>query len=215
MTSPNPGDDEGFAGSLVEALAAVPGVESADLEPDVNGAWGLLHLDLRRGTDEIGVAAAVGRLLRERFGLSVDTGAIALVEEARDIARFGQFEAELLRVSTAAHRVGVEVAIRSPQGQSHGEAALGPAGHGALRAVAEATLRAVEELTAGRVEADVDSVDLGTDDDPDVVRVVLTLDPDGASRQVVGLEPLRGDARQAILRATLRLLAENLGPHPE
>jgi hypothetical protein len=81
--------------------------------------------------------------------------------------------------------------------------------------VAEATLRAVEELTAGRVEADVDSVDLGTDDDPDVVRVVLTLDPDGASRQVVGLEPLRGDARQAILRATLRLLAENLGPHPE
>jgi hypothetical protein len=216
VTTPTPShDDEGFAGSLVEALSAVPGVDSADLAPDADGAWGLLHLDLHLGTDEIGVAAAVGRLLREQFGLSVDTGAIALVEEAHGVARVGDIEAELLRVSTAAHRVGVVVAIRSPEGESRGEAALGPAGQGALRAVAEATLRAVEELTGGRVEADVENVELGTSDDPDMVRVTLTLDPDGVGQQLVALEPLRGDARQATLRATLRLLADRLGSDPD
>jgi hypothetical protein len=65
------------------------------------------------------------------------------------------------------------------------------------------------------VEADVENVELGTSDDPDMVRVTLTLDPDGVGQQLVALEPLRGDARQATLRATLRLLADRLGSDPD
>ena len=69
--------------TLLDALRAVPGVASADLEPDERpeGA-GTLRLQLAPGADEIAVATSVNRVLREQFGLAVDAGRVQVVEES-------------------------------------------------------------------------------------------------------------------------------------
>ena len=68
---------------LLSALRAVPGVASADIEPDErpDGA-GTLRLQLDPGADEVAVATSVNRVLREQFGLAVDANRVQVVEEA-------------------------------------------------------------------------------------------------------------------------------------
>jgi hypothetical protein len=74
--------------TLLEALRAVPGVASADLEPDdrPEGA-GTLRLQLSPGADEVQVATSVNRVLREQFGLAVDANRVQVVEEAEPLRR--------------------------------------------------------------------------------------------------------------------------------
>lgn len=69
--------------TLLEALRAVPGVASADIEPDdrPEGA-GTLRLQLAPGADEVQVATSVNRVLREQFGLAVDANRVQVVEES-------------------------------------------------------------------------------------------------------------------------------------
>lgn len=67
---------------LVAALCLVPGVLDADVEADGLGGLGVLKLGLEPGFDEAAIAASVGRLLRERFGLAVDTSRAQVVPEA-------------------------------------------------------------------------------------------------------------------------------------
>ena len=69
--------------TLLEALRAVPGVASADIEPDdrPEGA-GTLRLQLSVGADEVQVATSVNRVLREQFGLAVDANRVQVVEES-------------------------------------------------------------------------------------------------------------------------------------
>jgi hypothetical protein len=73
----------GTEATLLDALRAVPGVATADLEPDdrPEGA-GTLRLQLAPGADEIAVATSVNRVLREQFGLAVDAGRVQVVEES-------------------------------------------------------------------------------------------------------------------------------------
>jgi hypothetical protein len=74
--------------TLLEALRSVPGVASADLEPDdrPEGA-GTLRLQLSPGADEVQVATSVNRVLREQFGLAVDANRVQVVEEAEPLRR--------------------------------------------------------------------------------------------------------------------------------
>jgi len=74
---------EQYNRELVAALRALPGIADADVEPDSRpeGA-GTLRLRLLPGADEASVAATVNQILRERFGLSVDTNRLRVVEEA-------------------------------------------------------------------------------------------------------------------------------------
>lgn len=69
--------------TLLDALRAVPGVASADIEPDERpeGA-GTLRLQLAPGADEVQVATSVNRVLREQFGLAVDANRVQVVEES-------------------------------------------------------------------------------------------------------------------------------------
>lgn len=67
---------------LVAALRLVPGVLDAAVEPDALGGLGVLKLGLEPDVDEAAIAARVGRLLRERFGLAVDTSRAQVVPEA-------------------------------------------------------------------------------------------------------------------------------------
>lgn len=72
----------GTPGDVVAALRAVDGVADATITPDrrVGGA-GTLHLSLLPGADEVAVATAVNRILREHFGLAVDTDNVSVVDE--------------------------------------------------------------------------------------------------------------------------------------
>lgn len=64
---------------LVAALLGVPGVAAATVEP-LGGGPGTLRLQLASGADEVDVAGAVNRLLRNRFGLAVDTDRVRVLE---------------------------------------------------------------------------------------------------------------------------------------
>jgi hypothetical protein len=70
---------------LVAALLSVDGVADAAVEESDDegsgGGPGSLRLLLRPGADEVGVATAVNRVLRDRFGLAVDSDRVAVVEE--------------------------------------------------------------------------------------------------------------------------------------
>ena len=71
------------AGNIVTALSAVAGVADAEIAPDGRpGGAGTLRLTLEPGSDEVAVAAAVNRVLREQFGLTVDANRVAVVDES-------------------------------------------------------------------------------------------------------------------------------------
>ncbi|HYJ77042.1 MAG TPA: hypothetical protein VEX89_00655 [Actinomycetes bacterium] len=67
-------------GDLVSALLGVPGVAAAAVEPAAGGP-GTLRLQLAPGADEVGVAGAVNRMLRSRFGLAVDADRVRVLGE--------------------------------------------------------------------------------------------------------------------------------------
>ena len=70
-------------GDLVSALLGVPGVAAAAVEPTAAGP-GTLRLQLLPGADEVGVAGAVNRILRSRFGLAVDADRVRVLGETDD-----------------------------------------------------------------------------------------------------------------------------------
>ena len=150
---------------IVAALREVPGVAEADVEPDGEGeGLGLLRLGLAPGVDEVEVASAVGRLLRERFGLGVDAERVQLVEdmqtslddpdieEDEDDEAIDRFRPTIRRmhIISSGLQVAAEVTLavgdRSALGHAEGTATQS----GVQRAVATATLHAVEDLLDGR-----------------------------------------------------------------
>jgi hypothetical protein len=216
---------------IVAALREVPGVADADVEPDGDGdGLGLLRLGLAPGVDEVEVASAVGRLLRERFGLGVDADRVQLVEdmqadaddpdiedeEGQDADRFRpairrmhiissglQVAAEVtLSVGKSARAIGQPVPETSAIGRAEGTATQS----GVQRAVATATLRAVEELLGGRARFELDLVELTPTGRDRAVLVALTMLSTNGSEKLTGVAGVREDVRQAAIRATLDAL---------
>ena len=65
---------------LVAALLGISGVAAAAVEPVPDGP-GTLRLQLTPGADEVAVAGEINHLLRERFGLAVDTDRVRVVDD--------------------------------------------------------------------------------------------------------------------------------------
>jgi hypothetical protein len=214
---------------IVAALREVPGVADADVEPDGDGeGLGLLRLGLAPGVDEVEVASAVGRLLRERFGLGVDADRVQLVEdmqaddpdiedqEGQDADRFRpairrmhiissglQVAAEVtLSIGKSARAIGRPVPETSAIGRAEGTATQS----GVQRAVATATLRAVEELLGGKARFELDLVELTPTGRDRAVLVALTMLSTNGSEKLTGVAGVREDVRQAAIRATLDAL---------
>jgi hypothetical protein len=216
---------------IVAALREVPGVADADVEPDGEGdGLGLLRLGLAPGVDEVEVASAVGRLLRERFGLGVDADRVQLVEdmqadaddpdieehEGQDADRFRpairrmhiissglQVAAEVtLSVGKSARAIGRPIPETSAIGRAEGTATQS----GVQRAVATATLRAVEELLGGKARFELDLVELTPTGRERAVLVALTMLSTNGSEKLTGVAGVREDVRQAAIRATLDAL---------
>jgi hypothetical protein len=205
---------------IVAALREVPGVADADVEPDGEGeGLGLLRLGLAPGVDEVEVASAVGRLLREKFGLGVDADRVQLVEDMQadaedpdieddDAHETDRFRASIRRmhIISSGLQVTAEVTLSvgdtSALGRSEGTATQS----GVQRAVATATLRAVEELLAGKARFELDLVELTPTGRDRAVLVAVTMLSIGGSEKLTGVAGVREDVRQAAIRATLDAL---------
>jgi hypothetical protein len=203
---------------IVAALREVPGVAEADVEPDGDQGLGLLRLGLAPGVDEVEVASAVGRLLRERFGLGVDAERVQLVEdmeaglddpeiepEDEDVDRFRPTIRRMHIISSGLQvvaEVTLGVGERTALGHAEGTATQS----GVQRAVATATLRAVEDLLGGRARFELDLVEMAPTGRDRAVLVAVTMLSNSGSEKLTGAANVREDVRQAAIRATLDAL---------
>ncbi|HVU72277.1 MAG TPA: hypothetical protein VHE83_04905 [Mycobacteriales bacterium] len=211
------------AATLVAAVREVHGVADVALDPDdgpVEGAApgpGVLRLDLGEGIDEVTVATAVGRLLRERFALGVDVASVALVEEAECVlsSESGAPSVERLRVVSAGDTVEVTVTVARDgiveEGIASGEV---DGGMGLLRVVASATLAALEALTEGAISGEVDEVEVLGEPGARRAHTVLSVRTAGGdvSAAIDGEAAVREDPRQAVVRSVVSALAPRLRP---
>lgn len=201
--------------ALVAALCEVAGVAAAGIEPDPDGdsrddgcaaEWpGLLRLDLTPGVDEAAVAMAAGRLLRERFGLGIDSAAVAILEESVGVGS-GVRRVQVVR---AGRRATATATLDRAGRTATGEAA-GPASSRGIRtAVAEATLAAAAACDPASA-ADLDALDSTDEAGGPSVRVALRRTaPMGLEPvRVVGTAAVRQDLRQAAVRAVIAALAQ-------
>ena len=205
---------------IVAALREVPGVADADVEPDGEGiGLGLLRLGLAPGVDEVEVASAVGRLLRERFGLGVDAERVQLVEDMQTEADDPDIEADddqddrfrpairRMHIISSGLQVAAEVTLSVGEKSAMGRAEGTATQTGVQRAVATATLRAVEELLSGRARFELDLVESTPAGGRDrAVLVAVTMLSSSGSEKLHGAAGVREDVRQAAIRATLDAL---------
>jgi hypothetical protein len=137
---------------LVAALLSVDGVADAAIEQtagETEPGPGSLRLLLRPGADEVGVATAVNKVLRDRFGLAVDSDRVAVVEEqaadpAGEPGRKGTrpTKAAAAKARTGVERVGraaeiVAAVVDAPTGST--AAPQAPRASGAVESVEVAT----------------------------------------------------------------------------
>jgi hypothetical protein len=205
---------------IVAALREVPGVAEADVEPDGDGdGLGLLRLALAPGVDEVEVASAVGRLLRERFGLGVDAERVQLVEDmladsaADDEVDDDDPEAEHYRpaikrmhIVSSGLQVAAEVSLAVGDRVATGHAEGTATQSGVQRAVATATLRAIEDLLDGQARFELDLVEVTPTGRERAVLVAVTMLSNHGTERLTGAAAIRDDVRQAAIRATLDAL---------
>jgi hypothetical protein len=201
-------------GEIVAALRTVPGVADADVQPDAEGGGlGMLRLGLSPGCDEVEVAALVGRLLRERFGLGVDAERVQLIEDA-DISPAVVEEPEpdlpgrrpsITRMHLVSSGLDVTASVTLQHGgMSSVGAATGTATQsGVHKAVALATLDAVEGLLSESVRFELDHLDVTQSGRDRTVVAGVTLVSTRGTERLTGAAVVREDVRQAVIRATL------------
>lgn len=198
--------------ALLNAVHAVAGVRDAELRTAAGGDR-TLHLDLVDGADEAAVAWSVTRILDERLGVEVDQTRSVLVDDGVDEARSVPLDGpqrrvhlERLQVVTGGLDVRVDVALATAQARVVGSASGPAVERTVLRTVAGATLNAVDALLEGRARCGLDQAEL-TDIGSDRLAIaVVTLLTPGQVDRLAGAALVRGDARQAMVRAVLSAL---------
>ena len=217
---------------LVTALQAVPGVADVELLHDAPISpedAGTLRLSLVPGADEVAVATQVNQLLRQEFGLGVDSSRIQLLEDAsparrlsavpdapgpapatRGAAARGRLLIQRMQLVSAAPGVTAAVTLavdgRPVVGEADGAAAPGSV----HRSVAEATLRAVEAVTEGRARFHLERVEVAPLGEDQVVLSVVSMTSVLGTERLIGTSAVREDVRQAVIRSTLDALNRRL-----
>lgn len=227
---------------LVAALLGISGVAAAAVEPLDDGP-GTLRLQLQPGVDEVVVAGEVNHLLRDRFGLAVDTDRVRVLEDgelpedlsgvraeeppvgpvpevaggAVGTARPPRMVIERVQLSSAGLTTTVAVSLAAG-GETFTGTAEGTATAGSLhRAVAMATLHAIEVVVDGQARFDVEHVEIADTGDDHTALVVVTMVTDRATQRLSGASVVREDTRQAVIRAVLAAVNRRLEAllHPE
>ncbi len=204
--------------ALLAAVRAVPGVRDAQVRTSADGDR-TLRLDLADGADGVTVATLVSQVLDERLGVVVDPSRSFMVEDATSDEQ--QFQApvnaprrrvlmERLQVVTGGLDASVEVSLASAAKKVVGSA-TGPAVEAAvLRTVASAALNAVDALIEGRGRCGLDQAEVAEIGSDRVAVAVVTLLTPGQVDRLAGAVLVRGDARQAMVRAVLAALNRRL-----
>jgi hypothetical protein len=191
---------------IVAALREVPGVADADVEPDGEGdGLGLLRLGLAPGVDEVEVASAVGRLLRERFGLGVDADRVQLVEDMQADAEDPVIEDDEPQETDRFRPAIRRMHIISSGLQVAAEVTLSISGS-AARSAAETSAVGRAEGTATQSGVQRDLVEHTPTGRDRAVLVALTMLSTTGSEKLTGVAGVREDVRQAAIRATLDAL---------
>ena len=203
--------------ALLAAVRAVPGVRDAQVRTSADGDR-TLRLDLADGADGVAVATLVSKVLDERLGVVVDPTRSFMVEDATtnressppvDAPR-RRVLMERLQVVTSGLDASVEVNLSSAEQRVVGTA-TGPAVEAAvLRTVATATLGAVDSLIEGRGRCGLDHAEVTEVGGDRVAVTVVTLLTPGRVDRLAGAVLVRGDARQAMVRAVLAALNRRL-----
>lgn len=229
---------------LEAALRAVPGIAHAALEdddaPGEPGGLGVLRLGLEPGADERAVAAEVGRLLEEVFGVGVDEDGVRVVPADRDgpadqgghvertatgvthavvpeQGRRGRERPSIAAVQTlsAGLEVTATVTLGSGEHAGTGTACAAASQRGMHRAVASATLQALAELSddldPARARLEIEQVEVTPLGAQRTALVAVTLLTDRGSERLTGAAAVREDVRQAVVRATLDAVNRRLG----
>jgi hypothetical protein len=90
--------------------------------------------------------------------------------------------------------------------------AVGPATRrSTFRAIARATLDAVEAMFPGSVKTELETIELDDDGVDERVTVTVTFLTEAGADRLVGVSLSRGDAEQAVLRATLDAVNRRVG----
>lgn len=215
---------------VVAALRAVPGVADARIDADEDGGLGMLHLALQAGVDDVAVASAVGRMLRERFGIGVDAERVQIIEDSAvraeapapvavaastgdqapgvPVQRSAPVRPAISRMHLVSSGLDVTASVTLASGghTAVGEG-LGSASQvGVQRAVANATLRAVEQLLAGLARFELDHLEISQLGAERTVLVSLSMLSAKGNERLTGAAAVREDVRQAVIRATLDAL---------
>lgn len=203
--------------ALLAAVRAVPGVRDAQVRTSADGDR-TLRLDLADGADGITVAALVSQVLDERLGVVVDPTRSFMVEDATADQNYPapvdaprrRVLMERLQVVTGGLDASVDVGLASAERKVVGTA-TGPAVEAAvLRTVATATLNAVDGLIEGRGRCGLDQAEVAEIGSDRVAVAVVTLLTPGRVDRLAGAVLVRGDARQAMVRAVLAALNRRL-----
>jgi hypothetical protein len=220
---------------LVTALRAVPGVADALLlheqDPPRPADAGTLRLDLEPGADEVSVATAVNQLLRQEFGLGVDSSRIQLLEESESpsrrlssvpdevhrytteaplLAQGGRLLIQRMQLVSAAPGVSAAVTLAMNGHAFVGEVDGAAAPASVHRSVAEATLQAVQSFAAGLVRLHLDHIEVVTVGEDQAVLVVVTMTSSLGVERLLGASAVREDVRQAVIRGTLDAINRRL-----
>lgn len=204
---------------VVDALRDVPGVADAAMAPDPGGI-GMLRLALSPGVDEVEVAAKVGQMLREQFGLGVDAERIQLVEDmdaghdaaldAPEDASSGhaghlhtRMAIRRMHIVSSGLQVSAEITLSQGSVAATGRADGTATQSGVQRAVAHATLHAVEELLGETVRFELEAIEATATGQVRTVLVTVTMLTGAGSERLTGVAGIRDDVRQATIRATL------------
>lgn len=215
----------GWDQAAVEAaLSEIPGVAAAWVQADEAGGLDALRVELEPGVDEVAVARAVGGVLRQQFGLSVDAERVQVVDEAQralasavaPVRSLVAGERPLLDrwvLTRSGLDVSAEVTLRHGSRVVAGSATTAATATGSLRAVTAALLRAVEELVLPLVRIDLEHVSLVSTgpDDQSVIVVVGWVDGRHVER-LSGAATVHGDPVRAALHGALAALNRRLGP---
>jgi hypothetical protein len=202
--------------ALLAAVRTVEGVVDAQVRTSADGDR-TLRLDLADGADPEVVASEVARVLDDRLGMLVDPARVVAAAGPQDVRLAVPLDAPARRVLAGRVQVvtrGLDataaVVLHAGDRAATGSA-TGPAAEPAiLRAVATATLRAVDELLGGRARCGLDSAELAAVGPDPLAVVVVTLVTVGHTDRLPGVAMVRGDARQAIMRAVLGALNRRL-----
>lgn len=200
------------AALVEEWVASLQGVQSNRVVFNDQGEIVELHVlsDDKRNPRQI--VRDIETLLLVKLGINIDHKRISVVQFAKE-QETGEERVTLHGISYKLHKGTAEVAVSLALGEKIAEVAVsGPASRqNQGRLVAGATLAALKKLLSGMVDFVVEDVTQLNFARGEVVVVGLSIVTPTGEETLVGSTFVRGEAKEAVVRATLSAVNRRFG----